>query len=89
LLYLHLELTQNYSVRYERVWGWKDSTKWQELTDDDARFIVVKGTVAGKEGEQLLGFVHLRFEVYEEDGEETLYVYGIFICACLQLQSAL
>ncbi|EAY02169.1 MGC78821 protein, putative [Trichomonas vaginalis G3] len=57
LLKWALDLTErNLHQIYEDSWGWNETKKLNELRDKSVRFIVLR------QGEELCGFVHIRFE---------------------------
>ena len=67
LLKWALDLTdRNMHQIYEDSWGWNETKKLNELKDKAARFIVLR------QGDELCGFVHLRFEF--EDNISHTYV---------------
>jgi len=62
---------QNMRDFYERSEvGWIKSEKWEELFDEDARYILARD-----QNNLIHGFVHLRFVV--EDNQDVLYCYEI------------
>lgn len=63
----------NMEAFYEPVWGWNDEKKREELQDEAARYLVANST----EGNEPLGYVHIRFEV--EETRPVLYVYELQI----------
>jgi hypothetical protein len=62
---------KNMQLKYEQCsWGWSDTKKMEELTDEAAWYLIsqaVDGT--------LLGFSHFRFDV--DEGMEVLYWYNL------------
>merc|ERR1712226_1704440 len=68
-------ITKNMKKLYEESeWGWKESTKRQEMFDDRAWYLTARSTRAEDAG-KLLAFAHFRFDMDYDD--EVLYVYEI------------
>lgn len=54
--------------RYEQCsWGWSDSKKREQLTEDSAWYLLAKSCTDGN----LIGFSHFRFDM--DEGIEVLY----------------
>lgn len=63
----------NMKSKYEDCsWGWNDTKKYEELTDEDAWYLIAQST-DGKP----LGFSHFRFDL--DEGIEVLYCYELQI----------
>jgi len=68
-------LEKNMKALYEESdWGWKESTKRDEMFDDRAWYLMAR-SVASEDAGKLLGFSHFRFDMDYDD--EVLYVYEI------------
>ncbi|XP_060119797.1 N-alpha-acetyltransferase 40-like [Heteronotia binoei] len=67
-----LELTKtNMQTLYKQSeWGWKDQEKWDEMTDDQAWYLI-----ALEDSSVPVAFSHFRFDV--ECGKEVLYCYEV------------
>lgn len=55
--------------RYEAAGGWDEEKKLKEMTEEAARFILLRDT----ESKELVAFSHFRFDL--DYGEEVLYWY--------------
>ena len=61
------QTNKNLYLRYETCdWGWKDKDKREELTEDKARYLIVRD-----QEKNPVAFVHFRFDI--EIDEEVLY----------------
>lgn len=77
----------NMEDKYEKSgYGWDDEDKMSELTDKEARFLVVREwpSEPGATKGEAIGFVHFRFTVQGEvidtmAGEPCLYIYDMHI----------
>lgn len=56
---------------YQDAWGWNDKAKLNELSEEDARFLIAMCD------RQPIGFVHYRYE--QQDGKFVIYIYDIQI----------
>ncbi|KAK9686832.1 Acetyltransferase (GNAT) family [Popillia japonica] len=64
---------QNMKAKYEDCsWGWNDTKKYEELTDEDAWYLIAQS----KDGKPI-GFSHFRFDL--DEGVEVLYCYELQI----------
>lgn len=71
---------ENMEVTYnEHGWGWKDKSKKAEITDEAARYLIVRDL---QNDNSIVGFAHFRFEV--EGIYEVMYVYELQIKSHLQ-----
>lgn len=66
---------------YNTAWGWDDGAKRRELTDDAARFVLVRpkaaaGDAAPATRAPLVAYAHYRWEM-EADGRPCLYVWEV------------
>ncbi|GLV40237.1 N(alpha)-acetyltransferase 40 [Carabus blaptoides fortunei] len=69
---------QNMQTKYEQCsWGWKDSQKLEELTDEAAWYLIARSP----EGTSL-GFSHFRFDL--DYGDEVLYCYELQLESTVQ-----
>lgn len=63
---MHAQCCFFFSRCEQSSWGWSDTQKYEELTDDAAWYLIAK-SVDGV----LIGFSHFRFDL--EEGVEVLY----------------
>ncbi|XP_050510510.1 N-alpha-acetyltransferase 40 [Diabrotica virgifera virgifera] len=69
---------KNMQLKYEQcTWGWSDSKKVEELTDEAAWYLVAKSSDG-----TLLGFSHFRFDM--DEGIEVLYCYELQLDSSFQ-----
>mgnify|MGYP002631032745 CR=1 FL=1 len=66
---------------YNTAWGWDDGAKRRELTDDAARFVLVRPKVAADADASappppIAAYAHYRWEM-EADGRPCLYVWEV------------
>merc|ERR1712150_347799 len=68
-------LTKNMKTLYEEGdWGWKESSKREEMFDDRAWYLMARSNSTEDPG-KLIAFAHFRFDMDYDD--EVLYVYEI------------
>merc|ERR1712150_416695 len=68
-------LTKNMKTLYEESdWGWKESSKREEMFDDRAWYLMARSNSTEDPG-KLIAFAHFRFDMDYDD--EVLYVYEI------------
>lgn len=68
-------LKENMQTFYESCdWGWNDFKKYDEMTENAAKYLLVKD-----EGNKIVAFSHFRFDI--DFGVEVLYVYELQISA--------
>ncbi|KAF8787471.1 N-alpha-acetyltransferase 40 like protein [Argiope bruennichi] len=71
-------LKTNMQHLYENSeWGWNEDAKSEELTDKDARYLIVKDS-----NDEIVGFSHFRFDV--EVNYPLLYCYELQISSNIQ-----
>lgn len=70
-------LKTNMETIYENSdWGWQDNSKLEELTQEDARFLIVRDST-----DNIVGFSHFQFDMENN--------YPILYCYELQVESAI
>merc|ERR1712038_430604 len=75
-------ITKNMKKLYEESdWGWKESSKKEEMFDDRAWYLIARSTSQEDAG-KLLAFAHFRFDMDYDD--EVLYVYEIQLEDCVK-----
>jgi len=75
-------ITKNMKKLYEESeWGWKESSKREEMFDDRAWYLLARSTSSEDSG-KLLAFAHFRFDMDYDD--EVLYVYEIQLEDCVK-----
>ena len=75
-------ITKNMKELYEQSeWGWKESTKRDEMMDDRAWYLIARSTEPHDAG-KLVAFAHYRFDMDYDD--EVLYVYEIQLEDCVR-----
>ncbi|KAK9869308.1 hypothetical protein WA026_003058 [Henosepilachna vigintioctopunctata] len=73
---------KNMQYKYEGCsWGWSDTKKLEELTDEAAWYLIAKSVDNGS----LLGFSHFRFDI--DEGIEVLYCYELQLETNVQRKS--